>query len=85
MVGFLILLLLLSMVFITLAEGREQHLVSQEEEDDEEEGAVGGDVVCGGCGSFKLWAALKRGWTSVDFPLRGFTVNLQERNYIQVI
>ena len=84
--GLLILVLLLSMVFITLAEGREQHLVSQEEEeDDDEEGVVGGDVVCGGRGSFKLWAALKRGWTSVAFPLRGFTVNLQERNYIQVI
>ena len=39
-VGFLILLLLLSMVFITLAEGREQRLISQEEEEEEEEEEV---------------------------------------------
>ena len=78
--GLLILVLLLSMVFITLAEGREQHLLSEEEEEEEEESR--GDVVCGGR---RLWAALKRGWTSVALPLRGFTVNLQERHYIQVI
>ena len=81
--GLLILVLLLSMVFITLAEGREQHLLSEEEEEEEEErGESRGDVVCGGS---RLWAALKRGWTSVALPLRGFTVNLQERHYIQVI
>jgi len=79
--GLLILVLLLSMVFITLAEGREQHLLTEEEEEEEEEESRG-DVVCGGS---RLWAALKRGWTSVALPLRGFTVNLQERHYIQVI
>ena len=89
--GLLILILLLSMVFITLAEGREQHLLSEEEEEEEvEERGVNmesrGDVVCGGGGGGgRLWAALKRGWTSVALPLRGFTVNLQERDYIQVI
>ena len=83
--GLLILILLLSMVAITLAEGRDQHLISAEEEDEEDE-EERGDVVCGGGGNFKLWwVALKRGWTSVAFPLRGFTVNLQERDYIQVI
>merc|ERR1712192_75856 len=84
--GLLILILLLSMVAITLAEGRDQHLISNEEEDEEDEEG-GGDVVCGGGSNFKLWAALKRGWTSVGLPLtlRGFVVNLQERDYIQVI
>ena len=84
--GLLILILLLSMVAITLAEGRDQHLISAEEEDEEDE-EERGDVVCGGGGNFKLWAALKRGWTSLAFPLtlRGFVVNLQERDYIQVI
>ena len=88
--GLLILVLLLSMVFITLAEGREQHLLSEEEGDEQEEQGVNmesrGDVVCGGRGSFALmWAALKRGWTSVALPFRGFTSNLEERDYIQVI
>ena len=83
--GLLILVLLLSMVAITLAEGKEQRLISAEEDDDDEEEGFGerGDAV-GGRGSV-LWAALKRAWTSLAAPLRGFTVNLQERNYIEVI
>ena len=84
--GLLILVLLLSMVAITLAEGKEQRLISAEEdEDDDEEEGFGerGDAV-GGRGRV-LWAALKRAWTSLAAPLRGFTVNLQERNYIEVI
>ena len=84
--GLLILVLLLSMVFITLAEGREQHLLSEEEGEEQEEQGVNMESVCGGGGSFALmWAALKRGWTSVALPLRGFTSNLEERDYIQVI
>ena len=87
-VGFLILLLLLSMVFITLAEGREQRLISQEEEEEEfveeeEKGCVGNVVMCGG-GS-RLWLALKRACTSLALPFTGIAVNLQERHYIQVI
>ena len=89
-VGFLILLLLLSMVFITLAEGREQRLISQEEEEEEveeeeEEGCVGNVVMCGGGGRLWLWLALKRAWTSLALPFIGLAVNLQERHYIQVI
>ena len=88
-VGFLILLLLLSMVFITLAEGREQRLISQEEEEvefvEEEEGCVGNVVMCGGGSRLWLWLALKRAWTSVALPFTGLAVNLQERHYIQVI
>ena len=90
-VGFLILLLLLSMVFITLAEGREQRLISQEEEEEEveiveeEEGCVGNVVMCGGGSRLWLWLALKRAWTSLALPFTGLAVNLQERHYIQVI
>ena len=85
-VGFLILLLLLSMVFITLAEGREQRLISQEEEEEvEEEGCVGNVVMCGGGGRLWLWLALKRAYTSMALPFIGLAVNLQERHYIQVI
>ena len=86
-VGFLILLLLLSMVFITLAEGREQRLISQEEveEVEEEEGCVGNVVMCGGGGRLWLWLALKRACTSLALPFIGLAVNLQERHYIQVI
>ena len=87
-VGFLILLLLLSMVFITLAEGREQRLISQEEVEEveeEEEGCVGNVVMCGGGGRLWLWLALKRACTSLALPFIGLAVNLQERHYIQVI
>ena len=83
--GLLILVLLLSMVAITLAEGKEQRLISAEEDDDDEEEGFGerGDAVDGR--GRVLWAALKRAWTSLAAPFRGFTVNLQERNYIEVI
>ena len=87
-VGFLILLLLLSMVFITLAEGREQRLISQEEVEEveeEEEGCVGNVVMCGGGSRLWLWLALKRACTSLALPFIGLAVNLQERHYIQVI
>ena len=89
--GLLILVLLLSMVFITLAEGREQRLISQEEEEEEEEeevgeeGCVGNVVMCGGGGRLWLWLALKRACTSLALPFIGLAVNLQERHYIQVI
>ena len=77
------------MVFITLAEGREQRLISQEEEEEEfveeEEGFVGNVVMCGGGSRLWLWLALKRAWTSLALPFTGLAVNLQERHYIQVI
>ena len=54
-VGFLILLLLLSMVFITLAEGREQRLISQEEEEEEEVEEVEVET-SGRAGWWTVWA-----------------------------
>ena len=80
--GLLILVLLLSMVFITLAESREQQLVSEEEgehdgEEEVEEEMAESDVT--------LWGLLKNRWTRVALPLAGLRARLEERNYIQVI
>ena len=70
------------MVFITLAESREQQLVSEEEEEDGdgEEGVEEEMLVS----DTTLWGLLKSRWTRVALPLAGLRARLEERNYIQV-
>ena len=68
------------MVFITLAESREQQLVSEQDEEGEEgleEEMLVSDTT--------LWGLVKSRWTRVGLPLAGLRARLEERNYIQVI
>ena len=72
------------MVFITLAESREQQqLVSEEEEGEgeEEQGEEEEMLVS----DTSLWGLVKSRWTRVALPLAGLRARLEERNYIQVI
>ena len=80
--GLLILVLLLSMVFITLAESREQQLVSEEEEGEGEEEQAEEEMLVS---DTTLWGLVKSRWTRVALPLAGLRARLEERNYIQVI
>ena len=84
--GLLILILLLSMVFITLAESKEQQLVAEEEEEEEVEGQhreeeVEDEMTSGTA----LISSMKSQLARVVLPLGGLKARLEERNYIQVI
>ena len=70
------------MVFITLAESREQQLVSEEEEGEGEEEQAEEDMLVS---DTTLWGLVKSRWTRVALPLAGLRARLEERNYIQVI
>ena len=82
--GLLILVLLLSMVFITLAESREQQLVSEQDEEGEREGEEGLEEEML-ISDTTLWGLVKSRWSRVGLPLAGLRARLEERNYIQVI
>ena len=80
--GLLILVLLLAMVFITLAESREQQLVSEQDEEGEGEEGMEEEMLVT---DTTLWGLVKSRWARVGLPLAGLRARLEERNYIQVI
>ena len=89
--GLLILILLLSMVFITLAESKEQQLVAEGEEEEEVEEVEGQhrpweeEVEEEMTSGTTLISSMKSQLARVVLPLGGLKARLEERNYIQVI
>ena len=78
------------MVFITLAESKDQQLVAEEEEEQEEEEVEGQlhreeEVEEEMTSSTTLISSMKSQLARVALPLGGLKARLEERNYIQVI